>query len=154
MKNLLPIAAIIGAGALLINYLKGKKAAGENLKFELFKISIDSQKTKRALFLTVYYDIVLNVINDELNNVNVKNVLLNIRVNEKDLGQVKSNLDLVIPRESEKQITIKASFSSLGALSLVKDLVQSGLNAVVNVKGYIDTDLGRVNINFDKNLNL
>jgi LEA14-like dessication related protein len=150
MKNILPIAAIIGAGAFLLNYLKGKKQAGENLKFELFKISIDSQKTKRALFLTVFYDIVLNVINEETESVNIKNVLLNIKINEKDLGKIESNLNLVIPRQSKKQITIKASFSSFGAFGLIKDIVTDGLQVAFNIQGFIETDLGRVNINFNK----
>jgi hypothetical protein len=151
MKNILPIAAILAAGAYLVNYLKGKKQAGENLKFELFKISIDSQKTKRALFLTVFYDVVLNVINQETESVNIKNVLLNIKINDKDLGRIESNLNLVIPRQTEKQITIKASFYSLGAIGLVKDIVTNGLNATVNIQGFIDTDLGRVDVNFTKN---
>ena len=65
MKNILPIAAIIGAGVFLINYLKGKKTAMENLQFEIFKISIDKQKTQRALYFKIYYDIILTVINEE-----------------------------------------------------------------------------------------
>jgi hypothetical protein len=150
MKNILPIAAVIGAGALLINYLKGKKRAMENLQFEIFKITIDKQKTQRALYLKIFYDIVINVVNDELTPVKIKDTLLNIKVNGRDLGVVKSNLNLLIPRESEKQITLQASFFTLGAISLVKDIVRDGLQASVNVAGFINTDLGRVDINFNK----
>jgi hypothetical protein len=150
MKNILPIAAVIGAGALLINYLKGKKRAMENLQFEIFKITIDKQKTQRALYFKVFYDIVINVVNDELSPVKIKDTLLNIKVNGRDLGVVKSNLNLLIPRESEKQITLQASFFTLGAIGLVKDIVRDGLQANVNVAGFINTDLGRVDINFDK----
>ena len=152
MKNILPIAAIIGAGALLINYLKGKKKAMENLQFEIFKISIDKQKTERALYFKIYYDIVITVINEELSPVKIKDTLLNIKVNGRDLGKVESTLNLLIPRESEKQITLKASFFTLGAIGLVKDIVQNGLQANVNVEGFINTDLGQVNVDFNKNL--
>jgi hypothetical protein len=150
MKNILPIAAVIGAGALLINYLKGKKRAMENLQFEIFKITIDKQKTQRALYFKVFYDIVITVVNDELSPVKIKDTLLNIKVNGRDLGVIKSNLNLLIPRESEKQITLQASFFTLGAIGLVKDIVKNGLQANVNVQGYINTDLGKVDINFDK----
>ena len=150
MKNILPIAAVIGAGALLINYLKGKKRAMENLQFEIFKITIDKQKTQRALYFKVFYDIVINVVNDELSPVKIKDTLLNIKVNGRDLGVIKSTLNLLIPRESEKQITLQASFFTLGAIGLVKDIVKNGLQANVNVQGYINTDLGKVDINFDK----
>ena len=150
MKNILPIAAVIGAGALLINYLKGKKRAMENLQFEIFKITIDKQKTQRALYFKVFYDIVITVINDELTPVKIKDTLLNIKVNGRDLGVIKSNLNLLIPRESEKQITLQASFFTLGAIGLVKDIVKNGLQANVNVAGFINTDLGKVDINFNK----
>jgi hypothetical protein len=150
MKNILPIAAVIGAGALLINYLKGKKRAMENLQFEIFKITIDKQKTQRALYLKVFYDIVITVVNDELSPVKIKDTLLNIKVNGRDLGVIKSNLNLLIPRESEKQITLQASFFTLGAIGLVKDIVRDGLQASVNVAGFINTDLGKVDINFNK----
>jgi hypothetical protein len=150
MKNILPIAAVIGAGALLINYLKGKKRAMENLQFEIFKITIDKQKTQRALYFKVFYDIVITVVNDELSPVKIKDTLLNIKVNGRDLGAIKSTLNLLIPRESEKQITLQASFFTLGAIGLVKDIVKNGLQANVNVQGYINTDLGKVDINFDK----
>jgi LEA14-like dessication related protein len=150
MKNILPIAAVIGAGALLYKYLTGKKKAMENLQFEIFKITIDKQKTQRALYFRVYYDIIITVINQESSPVKIKDTLLNIRVNNKNLGKIESTLNLLIPRETEKQITLKASFSTLGALGLVRDIVQDGLKATVNASGYINTDLGKVDINFDK----
>ena len=50
----------------------------------------------------------------------------------------------------QKQITLKASFFTLGAIGLVKDIVRDGLQASVNVAGFINTDLGKVDINFNK----
>ena len=150
MKNILPIAAIIGAGVFLVNYLKGKKTAMENLQFEIFKISIDKQKTQRALYFKIYYDIILTVINEEASPVKIKDTLINIKVNGRDLGKIESTLNLLIPRESEKQITLKASFFTLGAIGLVKDIVQNGLQAQVDLNGFINTDLGKVDINFTK----
>ena len=150
MKNILPIAALIGAGAIFYKYLTGKKKAMENLQFEIFKISIDKQKTERALYFKIYYDIIVTVINDELSPVKIKDTLMNIRVNNRDLGKVETTLNLLIPRESQKQITLKASFFTLGAIGLVRDIVKNGLNADVNLNGYINTDLGKVDINFNK----
>jgi LEA14-like dessication related protein len=150
MKNILPVAALVGAGLVFYRYLTGKKKAMENLQFEIFKISIDKQKTERALYFKIYYDIIITVINDELSPVKIKDTLMNIKVNNRDLGKVESTLNLLIPRESEKQITLKASFFTLGAIGLVKDIVKNGLQAQVNLNGYINTDLGKVDINFNK----
>lgn len=152
MKNILPIAAVGAAGLLLINFLRRKKAAGENLEVLPVKITIDTPKTKKANYLRIFYDITLNLANREQASVNVRNIFLTVRTNDRNFGNIEEALNFSVPANSEKQITIKASFFTLGFLGLVKDLIQNGLNIKVNVSGYIDTDLGRVNINFEKNI--
>lgn len=152
MKNILPIAAVIGAGYFIVNYFKRKTAAGENLQFELLKVTIDTQRTKESLFFKVFYDITLNIINRENASVNINNVNLNVSANGKNLGNLEQTLNFSVPSQSTKKIMFKASFLTLGALQLVKDIILNGLNVNVNVNGFIDTDLGRVNVNFDKNL--
>jgi hypothetical protein len=152
MKNILPFAAI-GAGALLlINFFKRKAAAGQNLEITPIKISIDLPKTKQAAYFKIFYDITLNLSNREQASVNVKNLFLTVRTNSKNLGNIEETLNFVVPANGEKQINIKASFFTLGFLGLIKDLIQNGFNILVNVNGYVDTDLGRININFDKNV--
>ena len=152
MKNILPIAAVGAAGLLLINFLRRKKAAGENLEVLPVKITIDTPKTRKANYLRIFYDITLNLANREQASVNVRNIFLTVKTNDRNFGNIEEALNFNVPANSEKQITIKASFFTLGFLGLVKDLIQNGLNIKVNVSGYIDTDLGRVNINFDKNI--
>ena len=152
MKNILPIAAI-GAGALLlINFFKRKAAAGQNLEVTPIKISIDLPRTKQAGYLKIFYDITLNLSNREQASVNVKNLFLTVRTNSKNLGNIQENLNFIVPPNGEKQISIKASFFTLGFLGLIKDLIQNGFNILVNVNGYVDTDLGRINIDFSKNV--
>lgn len=152
MKNILPIAAI-GAGALLlINFFKRKAAAGQNLEITPIKISIDLPKTKRAAYFKIYYDITLNLANREQASVNVKNIFLTVKTNSRNFGNIEEALNFVVPADGEKQVSIKASFFTLGFLGLIKDLIQNGFNILVNVNGYIDTDLGRVNIDFSKNV--
>lgn len=152
MKNILPIAAVGAASLLLINFLRRKKAAGENLEVLPVKITIDTPKTRKSNYLRIFYDITLNLANREQASVNVRNIFLTVRTNDRNFGNIEEALNFNVPANSEKQITIKASFFTLGFLGLVKDLIQNGLNIKVNVSGYIDTDLGRVNINFDKNI--
>ena len=150
MKNFYPIAALIGAGALLVNYLKRKAAAGENLKFELIKVTIDSERTRQANFLKIFYDISINMINSENASVVVRNINLNVTANGKNLGNLQQTINFTVPAQTAKTIMLQASFRTLGALALVKDIVIDGINFNVNVNGFIDTDLGRVNVNFNK----
>ena len=150
MKNILPIAALVGGGLFIINYFKRKAAAGENLKFELAKITIDTPRTLQTGLLKIFYDITINVINSENAAVNVKNINIDITVNGKNFGNLSQTLNFNIPRESEKKIMLKASFFTLGALQLVKDIVFDGIDFNINLNGFIDTDLGRVNVDFNK----
>jgi hypothetical protein len=150
MKNILPIAALLGGGLFLVNYFKRKRAAGENLKFELAKITIDTPRTLQTGLLKIFYDITLNVINSENAAVNVKNLNIDVTVNGKNFGNLSQTLNFSIPQQSEKKIMLKASFFTLGALQLVKDIVLEGINFNINLNGFIDTDLGRVNIDFNK----
>jgi hypothetical protein len=152
MKNILPFAAIGAAGLLLLSYFKRKVSAGQNLEVLPIKISIDLPKTKQANYLKIFYDITLNLANREQASVNVKNIFLTVKTNSKNFGNIEEALNFNVPANGEKQISIKASFFTLGFLGLVKDIIQDGLNINVNVSGYIDTDLGRVNIDFNKNV--
>lgn len=150
MKKILPFLAYGTGAILLFNYFKRKKAAGENLKFELVKVSIDSKRTAETGFWKIFYDITVNMINSENASVVVKNLNLNVSVNGKNLGQLEQTIDFSVPAQSTKKIMLKASFLTLGALTLVRDIIKQGLNFYVNISGYIDTDLGRVNVNFNK----
>lgn len=152
MKKILPFLAY-GVGALfLINYFKRKKTAGENLKFELLKVSIDTQRTLQTLFAKVFYDITINMLNRENASVVVKNLYLNVSINGINLGELEQDINFTVPAQSSKKIMLKASFLTLGAFSIVKKIITQGLNFTVNINGFIDTDLGRVNVNFDKKI--
>jgi LEA14-like dessication related protein len=153
MKKILPIAAVIGAGAYLYYFLRNKARAGENLKFELLKITIDTQRTKQALFFKVFYDITLNVINSENAAVVVKNINFDLTANGKALGNISQTLNFNVPAQDTKQVMIKASFFTLGALLTIKDIILNGLNLDVNIRGFVDTDLGRVNVDFNQQIN-
>jgi hypothetical protein len=57
-----------------------------------------------------------------------------------------------VPAQSEKIISFDASFSSIGALSIIKDIITKGLKLDVTVTGFIDTDLGRIDVNYKKKI--
>jgi hypothetical protein len=152
MKKYLYFGALGYGAFLLINYFKRKAAAGQNLEITPFKISIDLPKTRQAGYLKIFYDITLNLANKEQASVNVKRIYLTVKTNSINFGNIEKDLNFSVGEMQEKQITVKASFFTLGALGLIKDLIQNGFNILINVSGYIDTDLGRVNVNFNKNV--
>jgi len=154
MKNyILPIVALAGGGYFLVNYLKRKAAAGENLKFELREIKIDTQKTILALFQKIYYDIKLNVSNNGDAAVNIKSIYFDVKINNISTGEIKSPLKITIPRLSDQVITVKASLNLVGVALNIKKIIMEELQLKINIDGYVVTDLGTVNVNFEKNFN-
>jgi hypothetical protein len=152
MKKYLYFGALGYGAFLLINYFKRKAAAGQNLEITPIKISIDLPKTRQARYLKIFYDITLNLSNKEQASVNVKNLFLTVKTNSINFGNIEQSLNFTVEEMQEKQITVKASFFTLGALGLIRDIIKNGFNIKVNVIGYIDTDLGRVNIDFTNNI--
>lgn len=149
MKNLLLAG---GAIAALVYFLRRKKAAAENIKVEPVDIAIDSQRSAASLFSRIYYRVKLRLINDELASVNVSAINLNIVVNGRELAKINNTTVFKVDSKSQQVINLDAVISTYGAVQIIKDLIIEGLNIDINVTGYLDTDLGRVNVNFNKSL--
>jgi hypothetical protein len=149
MKNVLLAG---GAIAALVYFLKRKKAAAENIKVEPVDIAIDSQRSAASLFTRIYYRVKLRLINDELASVNVSAINLKIVVNGRELAQINNTTVFKVDSRSQQVINLDAVISTSGAVTIIKDLIMKGLNIDINVAGYVDTDLGRVTINFSRSL--
>jgi LEA14-like dessication related protein len=149
MRNLLLLG---GAGAALLFFLRQKKAAGENLRVEPVDVAIDTARSAQSFYTRIYYRVKLKLINVERASVNVSGINLNVSVNNNPFGSIVSADPFIVSPNSEKIINLDASIASLGVINLVRDLISEGLNLNVNVSGYIDTDLGRITVNFSKNL--
>jgi hypothetical protein len=152
MKKYLPVY-LVAAAAYLIYFLKNKATAGANLKYEPLDIAIDLERTKQSFFTKIFYNVKLKLINSENASINVKNVNLDVTVEGTNFGNINRIEDFIVPAQSNKVIVFQASFSSISAVMLVKKIIQEGLNINVSVSGFIDTDLGRVNVEFNQNLN-
>lgn len=151
MKKYFPIITLAAAAYGVIFWLRRKAAAGQNLRYEPVDVAIDLQRIKASLFTRIYYKVKLNLINDESVSVNVKSVNLNVAVGGRPFGSIVKNELFSVPARSSQVITLDASFSSLSAIALIKDIILQGFQDPIIVNGFIQTDLGRVNVNFTKN---
>jgi len=152
MKNYYPIIAITAAAYGIIYWLKKKANAGSNLKYEGVDIAIDFEKTKQSFFTQIFYKVKLNLINIENVSVNIKSINLKVFIGDQDFGSIVKNQFFSVPAKSSKLITLETSFKSLAAIELIKDIILEGFQDPIIVKGYINTDLGKVNIDFKKNV--
>jgi len=149
MKNLLLLA---GSAAALLYFLKQKRAAGENLRVEPLDIAIDTARSSSSFWTRIYYKVKLKLINTEAASVNVSAINLNVLVNNTPFGSINNTTGFVVNAGSERIINLDASFSSLGIIEAIRDLIADGLQFNVTVTGYVDTDLGRINVQFSKNI--
>jgi hypothetical protein len=151
MKKYIPYISVAAVGYGLIWWLMNKKKAGENLKYVPVDIGIDIPKIKNSFFTKIFYNIKLRLTNDEAASINVKSIQLTISVDGKVLGYINNDDGFVVNARESKTINLETSISSLGLIGLIRDIIKNGLNFPVNVTGFINTDLGRLNINFTKN---
>lgn len=148
MKKYIPYISVAAIGYGLIYWLMNKKKAGQNLKFVPVDIGIDTKKIKRAFFTKIFFNIKLMLTNEEAASVNVKSIDLVISVNGKILGYVNNQDGFVVEARNSKTINLETSISSLGLIGFIRDLIKDGFKFPVNVKGFINTDLGKIDINY------
>jgi LEA14-like dessication related protein len=149
MKNILFLG---GAAAALLYFLRQKRAAGENLRVEPVDIAIDSARSSSSFWTRIYYNVKLKLINTESASVNVSGINLNVLVNNTPFGSINNTTGFIVNAGSERIVNLEASFSSLGVIQAIRDLISDGLKFNVVVSGYVDTDLGRIAVNFSKNV--
>lgn len=150
MKKQLPLILTLLGGGYLIYWLRRKASAGANLQYIPLDIAIDS---RRSGLFRIYYSLKLRLINNESANVNIRAINLKAFIDNKFVGDILSNASFNVPAKGTQDIKLDTSISTGSIARLVFDALTEGINFSMNVNGYIDTDLGRVKINFTKQVN-
>lgn len=147
MKNKLPLILTALGGAYLVFYLRRKAAAGANLQFIPLDIAIDS---RRSGLFRIYYSVKLRLINNETANVNIRGINLKAFIDNKFVGDIVNSASFNVPAKGTTDIKLDTSISTGSIARLIFQAITDGINFSMNVNGFIDTDLGRVKINFTK----
>jgi hypothetical protein len=147
MKNKLPLILTALGGAYLVFYLRRKAAAGANLQFIPLDIAIDS---RRSGLFRIYYSVKLRLINNENANVNIRGINLKAFIDNKFVGDIVNNASFNVPAKGTTDIKLDTSISTGSVARLIFQAITDGINFSMNINGFVDTDLGRVNVNFTK----
>jgi len=148
MKNFLWIG---GAAAALLYFLRQKRAAGENLRVEPVDIAIDSQRSASTFWAVIYYNVKLRLINVEAASVNVSAIKLNVILNNTKVAEINQTDGFIVSARSEKIVNLQSTIQTAGIVNFIVDLIQNGFRFNIAVSGYVDTDLGRIAVNYTKN---
>ena len=147
--NLALLAAIAaGAGLLFRNTAR----AGKNLRFEPNMVAIDAKRTKAALFSRVYFKVVLTAINSETTPITITAANLIASYQGRDIGNLEMVQGGTIPARGTRSIEFTASISSFGIVSQIQEIIQKGFKYPLQVRGFIQTNLGRVPVTFEKKI--
>lgn len=147
MKNKLPLLLTILGGAGLVFWLRRKAQAGANLQFIPLDIAIDS---RRSGLFRIYYSVKIRLINNETANVNIKGINLKAFIDNKFVGDIVNNASFNVPAKGTTDIKLDTSISTGSIARLIFQAITQGINFSMNINGFVDTDLGRVNVNFTK----
>jgi hypothetical protein len=147
MKNKLPLILTVLGGAYLVFYLRRKAQAGANLQFVPLDIAIDS---RRSGLFRIYYSIKLRLINNETANVNIKGINLKAFIDDKFIGDIVNTAAFSVAAKGTTDIKLDTSISTGSIARLIFNAITDGINFNMTVSGFVDTDLGRVNVNFTK----
>lgn len=149
--KLLPIAILTGLAYVFLNR---KISAGQNLVIELNDIAIDLEATKRSLFTRIYYRVRLNLVNSESAAVNVQNIQLQAFSGSTNLGTLTAAQRFSVPGRSNKIVQLDAAISSFGLVTEIVRLIRDASPLSVTIKGVVDTDLGRIPLEFTKSVQM
>lgn len=152
LKKYFPLIAFTAAAYGVVYYLRNKAAAGSNLQYVPLDVAIDSKRTAEAGYSKIYYRIKLRLVNDEPASVNVRSINLNVTVAGNLIGKINNTTGFTVEANSNKTIQLDASFQTVNIVSLIQDLILNGFEDPINVTGFIQTDLGRIEIKFSKSL--
>jgi LEA14-like dessication related protein len=147
MNNKLILGLLAGAGAFYY-FLQGKKGAIEDLQIEPVDIAIDKESNFRKLV----FNLKLQIKNPSKFIVKVKNIDLDLKVNNKTISNFNNNTVLSLPANSNKIYNIKISVNNLTVITTILEVL-ADKNIVASITGDITTDLGTVDINFTKEIN-
>lgn len=147
MNNKLILGLLAGAGAFYY-FLKGKKGAIEDLRIEPVDINIDKESNFRKLV----FNLKLQINNPSKFIVKIKNIDLDLKVNNKTISNFNSDTILSLPANSNKIYNIKISVNNLTVITTILEVL-ADKNIIAAVTGNITTDLGTVDINFEKEIN-
>lgn len=150
--NPLLIFGGLAAAAAVFLAVRNKARAAQNLRFEPVDIAIDSAKTKSALGLRLYYRVKIRLINDEPAPIQVNRVNLAAQTNGRALGNLVSAQAFTVPANGSQVIQLDTSIASFGLVSTVLGVIRNRQPVPVNIEGFIDTDLGRVTVDYDTTL--
>jgi LEA14-like dessication related protein len=156
MKKLLPLGAIAAGIFILTRYLSGRKTAMENLRVVPVSISIDSARSRNTFFTQLFYRVKLNLINNEAQPVIVRGIDLNIFYKSKQVGKIIRDQDFIIPGRGAQIVEMDASISASDIITSIVDIAQNIRNLSkieFTINGFVDTDLGRIPVNFKRNIN-
>ena len=140
-----------GAAAALLYFLKQKKSAGQNLKVQPLDIAIDTTRSRQAKWLNIFYNLKLKLINNENASVNVSNITFDVFINNIAVGNVNRKDKFIVNAQSEQIVNIESSINTIGIANLILNLIRDGFKFDIKIAGFVDTDLGRLNLNFSKN---
>jgi len=155
MNQLVKFGAI-GAGLFLaFRYLAARKKSAKNLRIVPVDIAIDKARSAAEGYSTLYYKVKVNMTNPEQAPVIVRGIDLDVIVKGKQVAKLIKDDPFTVPGRKTLRATLNGSIQIGGVVTTILDLIQNTNKPLAfTLDGFVDTDLGRIPVQFTKNLSL
>lgn len=154
MKNLLKIGAISAGALLLLRMVTGRKKSAQNLRAVPVDIAIDGPRSRNTAYSVLYFRVKFNLINDEQAAVNVLGADLDIFYKGKAVGKIVKDQAFTVPGRKSQPVTFLAQISSANVVESLLDIIQNTGGIFLTIDGTIDTQFGRIPVQFTKKIDL
>lgn len=151
----LGLVLLVAAGAAAWTYYNSFKDFVRTLVVRLSRVTFDNSRTKGALWLKMFFDVVLNVANPTEFEGTVKAVKLSVTYNDRLLATIDKTENIVIRPRSDTSLTFNVGVNTFSIFSNLADAytaIQSGKPIVLKVSGVVVTNMGTATIKEDARL--
>jgi len=145
---------LIGGAAAVYFYLRGKISSGTNLIAKPLTLGIDLPRSS-LIRGVIAFKLKLNLINTGNFSVNVKEANINLLANNSRVGNIITKEPFIVSAKSEKVITLGTTIQVFDVLQLdkLKEMLLGNEKTILKAVGFIDTDLGKIGVAFEKSIN-
>lgn len=157
MKKLITFGAIAAGALVVMRYLSGKKSAIENLKIVPISIAIDSQRSRNSFFSRLFYRVKLRLLNQESQPIMVRAMDLTVFYKNNQIGKIIRDQDFIVPGRGTQTVELDAQVEAVSIITSIIELassIRSSKKIEFRIRGFVETDLGRIPVDFTKNIDL
>lgn len=119
---------VVAVGAAAYFILTGAQNVAAALRVRFGRLSFNFDETRRALFIRLYFNVTLNIINPTDRNINLNGVGVRMSYNGSPVGVALRETPFTVQRFGNTDVTLLVGVSTLGIFKTIQDATTAIFN--------------------------